>query len=103
MRGELQQEHSTPIYTSISGSTKRLPRISGVAAAKEPFIFACAQYDLTVRRPSCPLPGIAVETMEYLMRILQLDYELVQLNISGSDYGRPLDNGTWSGECMHLH
>ncbi len=59
----------------------------------------CARFDCRVS-PNCSLPGIAVETMDFILGGLHFDYVLVQLNVTPGVYGRPGPNGTWVGRCI---
>ncbi len=59
----------------------------------------CARFDARVRS-NCNLPGIAVETMDFILGGLHFDYVLVQLNVAPGEYGEPGPNGTWVGRCI---
>ena len=69
----------------------------GVVNEKRPFMHACARESMAVDHRKCPLPGIAVETMHFLVTTLKLDVQLVQLDVPPGNYGRPGLNGTWLG------
>jgi hypothetical protein len=86
------------VYNDLTNWRLSRPLRIGVVPESPPFMFECAQYDLKVRRPTCVMPGIAVEMMHFLMTSLRFDYELVQLNVSAGAYGSPGPNGTWIGE-----
>ena len=63
-----------------------------------PFMFDCFTVASLTPTRDCEMPGIAVEIMHFLLKVLRFEYKLIVLNVTAGDYGRPGPNGTWIGE-----
>ena len=71
----------------------------GVTATSMPYIFDCGRQNARVRA-DCPLPGLAIEIVDFCLGRLGWPYKLISLDSADGDFGEPLDNGSWTGEMV---
>src|SRR4051812_27902014 len=85
-----------PQYNNPTQWRLSRPLRIGIVPSEPPFMFDCftSTLSLTPIPIDCPMPGMAVEIMHFLLKSLNFEYTLVPLNVTQDGYGRPGPNGT---------